>query len=426
MALYPHSENGYWEYGSTGFPVVGGFDDSVIENFETQSLAPYSGNTGSFRIQGSSVLQGRYSLESTAESVVIGNNGSAFPTPRTSSPTEYRARLLQSSNGYASIMSNVQSSAYPWRNCYALLVDIVGDEIRLLSRESNTTRYLERKSVSGLSTNTEYRPAINLTDEGIKGRLYDRNDNLLAETESYRDTTHTGGGIGWMNGPGVTAYYDYYAVGPGTMGNVSRVVLNDFEDGSLGEYYVVGGGSSGDQYTSPASAYAGNYGLEMVDYGAIQTVPGMDAPGYLRDGHPISFRFKPRAIGNEQYGFYFAMPTAGASSNLYKLEFIMPSSFRLQVNNGSGDFTVSGSSSQNDSYAACYNLSNYSTGTWYQIVLDVDSSDGIRADMYYPSGSRKAWLQSSHTTHIDPTMGYGHYCSGGGHVFYDEIIEHIA
>lgn len=421
MALYPHSERGYWEYGTQGYPIVGGYDDAVIEDFEHGSLSAYGGDTGSFRIQGTNVLQGRSSLESTAEHETIGT-ASGIPTPRTTTPTEYRCRMVMASDGHASLLTNVQSTSWPFRNCYALSVDAARNELRLFSRESSNTRYLERKTVS-IAANREYRPAITLTPERINGKLYDRGGSLIAETESYRDTTHSGGGLGFYNGNGRTAYYDYATERAGSMGDVSRVVLNDFEDGNLSEFRVVGGGSSGTQSVTPTAALKGKYGLEMVDFGSIHTLPGMGAPGYIRDGQPISFRYNFRQIGDEQYYFIACPQSATSDDNRYRLEFLMTGGFRLRKTSGGSTNTLEGSSSEGRAHAACYNLS-YSSGRWYNIVLSVDSTDGLRADLYQPNGSRMGWISAPETQFISSTNGYGHYCSGGGHYYADEIIEH--
>lgn len=422
MALYPHAEAGYWEYGTDGFPLVGGYDEDIIEDFESQSISVYGGNTSSFRVQGSNVLEGRYSLESTEEGRWIGNNGSARPTPRTSSPTEYRARILPVSSGGASIFTNVQSTDFPARNCYALLLDTSGNEIRLLVREADSTRYLERKTVSGgISAGTEYQPAITLTEEGINGKLYDRTGNLIAETDSYRDLTHSGGGLGWHNWAGLTTYFDYARTGPGQMGDVSRVVLNDFEDGNLNEYRVVGGASSGDQMVTPTASYKGNYGLEMVDFGFIQTTPGMGAENYIRAGHPIRFYSNFRQLGDEVYYFTFSMPDANEAAYYYELEFRMNGGLRIQKNTGGDDQNVTGTSSEGRSIAAAYDLS-WSTDRWYRTDLLV-GTDEIRADVYEPNGSRKAWVQTTDTSLVDSLNGFGHGCLGGGHCYFDEFVE---
>ena len=424
MALYPRASGGYVRYGTDGFPRLAEPDESLIEDFEHQSLEVYGDDTDAFRIQGTNVIEGRYSLESTVAQRTIGASSDTRPTPRGTAddPIEYTARLVLEDDGQASLMTNAQSPSSPWSNCYVLLVDTGNDRIRLLRRENGGTDNHETKPAGqSLSPGTEYRPGITLSDEGIQGALYDSTGDLIVQTDAYPDAVFTGGGLGWHNGIGTTTYFDYANSNPNSIDDLTKPIVEDFESGDLSGYWIRD--TSGSANVTPTAAFHDSYGLEMDGFSEIQTTPGSGRPGYIRDGIPIRFRVNFRVLGSQQYWVPFCPSVRDSRGNRYTLQFIMDGGFRIRKADSSGSqSTVPGTSSEGRDYAACYNLS-YSSETWYYAILEADQSDGLYAALYTAGGTRVAWISSSESEYVDAENGYGFYCSGSGRVFYDYLHE---
>lgn len=423
MAIYPTIRNGYLRYGSDGWPMFGESESSVVEDFEHQSLADYGDDTDAFRIQGTNVLQGRYSLEGTVAQRTIGASEADRPTPRgtDSDPIEYKCRMVFSDSGQASLLTNAQSADSPWHNCYGVLVDEGNDRIRLFRRENDNSTYHANISVGvPLYTGTEYRPAITVSGTGLKATLYDASDSVLVETDTYTDQTFTGGGLGWHNGIGTTTYFDYATSGSGSIGDTAQMV-EDFESGDLSGYWIRD--TSGSANVSPTASYSGSYGLEMDGFSEIQTTPGDGRPGYIQSGDPILFRINPRVLSDQQYWVPFCQSSHSSLSNRYVLQFIMGGGFRIQKVDSSGNSsTVPGSSSEGRDYAALYNLS-YSADMWYTGALLADQADGLAAELYDAGGNRVGWISSPESEYVDAENGYGFRCSGSGRVFFDEMRE---
>lgn len=421
MALYPEIDNGYWEFGSDGFPIVGGRSENVIEDFEDQSLSEYGGDTADFQIQGTNVIEGRYSLESLATYSAIGDDGSDLSTPRTDDPIEYLGRIYQTDAGDAVLAVCVQSETSPYRDCYMLTVDVDSNELRLFVRDAGSLSYIERQTVS-LSTGSVYWPGITLTTEGINGTIYDSDGTALAQTDSYRETTHSGGGLGWRNGAGTTAYFDQATYRAGSMGDVSTVMIDDYEDGDLNEYD--GPSSSGDQATTPSAAYAGNYGIELTDFGSIFSRPGMGLDNYPRDGIAFEAYLNPQVIGNEQYWVYLCPQHSTSTDDTYMLQCIMDDDvMRLQKDVNGSHATISGSGTGNSSVAYTGQI-DWQAGNWYRIEVLLDSANSVRVDLYdASSGNHLVYVEGTDTEYVAAENGFGFYSSGGGNVFFDEIQE---
>lgn len=424
MPLHPTTQGGYLIYGSDGYPVLGSVSSSGLEDFEHQSLAAYGDDLGAFQIQGSNVLQGRYSLESTVAQRTIGASETDRPTPRGTAedPIEYKCRMVIQDDGQASLITNVQSADSPWSNSYVLLVDTANDRIRLLRRENGSTVNHETAyAPESITDGEEHRPAITLSDDGIKGTLYYADDSVFVETDTYQDATFTGGGLGWHNGIGTTTYFDYATAEPGSIGTVSQSMIEDFESGDLSGYWVRS--TSGTASVSPTAAYRGSYGLDMNGFSEVQTTPGGGRPGYLRDGVPAIFRVQFKVTGNQQYWVPFCQTSRDSRSSRYLLQFTMGGGFRIRKVDSSGNVsTVRGSSSEGRDYAALYNVS-HSADVWYSAILEVDQNDGLYAELHDGGMNRKGWISSPESEFVGTENGYGFYCSGGGHAFFDHLLE---
>lgn len=426
---YPQISGGYLEYDTSGFPIVGGRTDTVIDDFEDQSLSEY-GDAAGWQIQGTNVLMGRYSLEAIDPYVDLGDRGNDLPTPREDPPVEYRCHMLQEGAGAAAFMVNVQEQTDAWRNAYSVLVDTANQRIGVCRHESGTVHVLD--SVSGTThpqTGTEYIAAITTSSEAIKASLYDRSGTLLLETNSIADQIHTGGGLGWDNWDGAPVYFDHATRGAGSHGDIQelRTWLEDFESGSLDPYTSVKG--SGTASTTPAAAYRGDYGLEMVDGQDLQTAPGSGLDNYLRAGHEIlirvNFQKKQSSTGTyQQYWFPFCMQSVTSPSNRYRMEFLMNGGFRIRKTKDGSASTLTGTSSEGRDYAALYNV-DHPADSWLSAVLLVNGDKGVYAELHDAANNIKGWVKGDDTEFITATSenGFGFRSSGSGHVYWDHVFE---
>lgn len=418
--MYPHTKNGYWTYGTAGFPIVGGIQENLLEGFEDDSLTEYGGDLADFDIQGENVLKGRLSLQSSSSYSIIGDDGTDIPTERTDSATEYQARVYPAGSGDAIFCTNVQSESSPFRDCYAVTVDTDDDELRFYVREANDTNYLERKSLS-LTADTEYRPFITLTTEGINGGIRDSGGSLIYRTDSYRETTHTGGGIGWRSGVGAETYFDHCIFVAGSMGELTAT-LDDFEDGDLSEYTTES--SSGTESVVPAAAYAGNYGLELDGFTWDMTTPGDGLDNYIVDGNPFEFYFAPLDTGISQYYMYLCPQSNSSTENTYELEFLMDGLMRIQKDKNGSESTLSGSGTGEPNFAETRGVS-WEQGNWYRLEVIIDGTDGkLRAELYdASSGNYIAYVEGVDSEFINPENGFGFFCSSSGNAYFDEVKE---
>lgn len=417
---YLQAEDGYWVYDTSGYPIVGGQSENLLDGFEDQSLSEYGGALGAFSIQNQNVLSGRFSLQSSDTYVSIGDDGGDIPTPRTDTPTEYQSRVYPAGSGDAIFCTNVQSEGAPFGNCYAVTVDTNDNELRLYTRVEYETEYLEEQSLN-LSSDTEYRPFITLSTNGINGGVYDAEGSLIHRTESYRDTTHSGGGIGWRSGAGAETFFDHCTYRAGSMGDVSARTIDSFERGNLNPYRT--NSSSGSQSATVGAAYEGNYGLEMNDYTRILTRPGDGLENYPRDGKRFELYVNFQSIGANQYYVFLCPESVTSTDNLYQLEFLMDGGARIQKDTNGSNSLLSGSATGNGDYAYAGNV-NWGSDNWYRVEILLDSSSGVRVDVYdASSGDFLFYVEGIDTEYISSENGFGFYSSGSSNVYFDQIVE---
>lgn len=398
---------------------------TVIEDFENGSIYPYGGDESSFQVQSSNVLQGGYSLESRGTDAAIADHGGDIPTPRTDSDgngIEYRCRQYLADTGDAGLITNAQSQSSSLPNCYRVRLDTADNRLILEKRVDGSTVEIDRESMS-VATGQEYRPAIAMDADRVRGLVYDRAGEQLAATETHRDSEHSGGGLGWYNGDGTATYYDLAAQHDPTLTQPVTMVIDDYEDGNLYEYD--GPSSSGDYYLSGSAAYDGDYGIVMDDFGSAHTQPGMGLDTYIQDGVTVQFHHNFQVGGTEQY-YIFLNPqsTSEIRPDGYRLEFLMEGTMRMRKTSGGSTSTLPGSGSSSSDYAEARNLS-FSTSNWYrtEILLDASSST-VRADLYdASSGTAVAYADGNDSEFVDPANGFGYYCSGGGLWYIDEITD---
>ncbi|MFC4552409.1 hypothetical protein [Halorussus sp. GCM10023401] len=246
---------GYDAYlGSSGGTVY--FDyvaihSSVLDDFEDGDLSEYSGDTGSFTVQNSTVLEGNQTLKGTSA-------GSAIARADTKTPrgNRYEVSVMVGSGSGAkpALLTCVQDVSSPLADCYYLVADSVNEKLALYRREGGSDVLLDRESVT-INAGTEYRLGIELEEDLILGSITDSSGTELAGVADI-DTTYSNGRLGLSLLGGSPAYFDHVQSEP-----IWVDQLDDFEDGDISEY-------SGDTayYTAQSSTVlTGNYTLEGTD-----------------------------------------------------------------------------------------------------------------------------------------------------------------
>ncbi|NEU56786.1 hypothetical protein [Halorussus sp. MSC15.2] len=206
---------GYDAYLSSGESVY--FDDvrfessaTVVEDFEDGDLSEYSGNTGGYRVQSSTVLEGSRSLEATSTYAQI-----ARTDVTTERGHEYRCRIEAGSGTGAepSLLACVQDASDPLRDCYWAFPDVSAGEFKLIRRDGDSSTVLDSVTYT-LQEATQYELALELATDTVKAVLYDSSGSVAAETTAVSDSTYSGGGVGFYTGGGTPGYYDYVTKTP--------------------------------------------------------------------------------------------------------------------------------------------------------------------------------------------------------------------
>ncbi|MFC4553475.1 hypothetical protein [Halorussus sp. GCM10023401] len=226
---------GYDAYlGSSGGTVY--FDyvaihESVLDDFEDGDLSEYSGDTGSFTVQNSTVLEGNQTLKGTSTGSAI-----AHSVTETTRGNTYAAKVMaeNGSNGKPALLAAVQDSSSPMQDCYYLEADSVNDQLKLYRQDSGTSNLLSEHSVS-IEEETVYTLVINFQKSFVIGSIKDQSGTVLASMGRH-DTTLTGGLLGLGLTGGSSGYFDSVR-----RADAEGRTLDNFRAGALSNY----GGSTG-------------------------------------------------------------------------------------------------------------------------------------------------------------------------------------
>jgi hypothetical protein len=210
---------GYDAYLSSGqaayfdevrFVDSGGSSTTVLDDFEDGDIAEYSGETSGFQVQGSTVLEGLYTLEGTGTYYDIAHADTT--TPR---GYEYRCQIEAASGSGAepSLLASVQDPSSPLQNCYWAFPDASAGAFKLVRRDSGSSTLLDSVSYT-LQEAATYEVALELGSSTVKAVLYDSTGSVVAETTAVSDSTHSGGTFGFYTGGGTPGYYDYVTKTP--------------------------------------------------------------------------------------------------------------------------------------------------------------------------------------------------------------------
>jgi uncharacterized phage protein gp47/JayE len=211
------------------------------DDFEDADISEYEGDTSSFSVQSSTVLEDSYSLEGPATSGVEIhrtnvelNEGSDFQF------------LTQVGTNATSI---TRFSYIDANNYYQVVVDDNNDRVALELVEGGTKSTVVEDTSAGVPNGERLKAKVKW-DRGGDFDLYflDSADNQFASL-SGSDPTHTGGGIGFKSGDAnAKKYWDFMtataatapvkAVEPGVEGNTARDTIIVMPDPPTGIEHV--------------------------------------------------------------------------------------------------------------------------------------------------------------------------------------------
>lgn len=229
---------------------------TVLDDFEDGDLSEYSGDTGSFTIQGSTVLERNRTLKGTSAPSAIAHTG--VETPR---GYAYETSVMAGSGSGAkpALMTCIQDSSSPLANCYYLIADPVNNTLSLIRQDNGSSVTLDEEGAT-INDGEEYKLKIELRDELVLGSIRDSSGNELAGVAEV-DKTYSDGQIGlYLNG-GSPAYFDHL-----TKENHHINILDNFEDGDISEY----SGQTSYYQAQSSTVLEGGYSLKCTNnYTAI-------------------------------------------------------------------------------------------------------------------------------------------------------------
>ena len=198
----------------------------MLDDFEDGDLSEYSGDTGSFTVQSSTVLEGSQTLKGTSAGTTIAHTG--VETPRGYEYTAF-VKTPTGSSAKPALMACIQDPSNPLSDCYYVQADTANDKIAVYKNESGNSELLGQSNVT-LDEDKEYRLRIELKANTVIGAVLDSNGTSLEATGGHDKTLPTGQ-LGLYLDGGSPGYFDYL-----TKRRKAGAILDDFESGEIDEY----------------------------------------------------------------------------------------------------------------------------------------------------------------------------------------------
>lgn len=224
------------KFATTDTAVLREYDD-----FEDGEIAEYEGDTGSFNVQSTTVLEGSYSLEGAATSGIELHRTNV----ELNEGTDFRFLTQVGANA----VSITRFSYIDADNYYQVVVDHSTDRVALEVVEGGTKSTVVEDTAPSVPSGERLKVKVRW-DRGGDFDLYflDSADNQFTSI-SGSDPTHTGGGIGFKSGDAnATKYWDFFtatastapvkAVKPGVLGNTARDTIVVMPDPPTGIEHV--------------------------------------------------------------------------------------------------------------------------------------------------------------------------------------------
>jgi hypothetical protein len=199
---------------------------SVLDDFEDGDLSEYSGDTGSFTIQNSTVLEGDQTLKGMSVGSAVSHT-----EVKTTRGQEYRTSVMAGSDtgGRPAIMVSVQNPSQPLENCYYLEADTANDKLSLYRRDDASSVRLATEGVA-LDEGVTYELRLELGRNTVLGEIRDGSGTALKAVGAF-DNKLSGGHLGFYLAGGAPGYFDNPTEHP-----MVENVLDNFEENNVDEY----------------------------------------------------------------------------------------------------------------------------------------------------------------------------------------------
>jgi len=224
------------QFETTDTAILREYDD-----FEDGDISEYEGDTGSFNVQSTTVLEDSYSLEGPATSGVEIHRTNV----ELNEGTDFRFYTQVG----ASAVSITRFSYIDANNYYQVVVDHNTDRVALEVVEGGTKFTVVEDTTAGVPSGERVKAKVRWDRGGDFSLTFlDGADNQFASLDG-NDPTHTGGGIGFKSGDAnATKYWDFMtataatapvrAVEPGVLGNTARDTIVVMPDPPAGVEHV--------------------------------------------------------------------------------------------------------------------------------------------------------------------------------------------
>lgn len=368
---------------------------SVLDDFEDGDLSEYSGDTGSFTVQNSVVLEGNQTLKGTSAGSAIAHND--IETPR-GYAYSCSIKIGSGSGAKPALVVGAQDPAAPLDNCYYLSADADNNNLSLNRRDNGSTVLLEQTDAP-IEKGTEYRLVIELAAGTVFGEIQDSSGNPMKAAAEY-DSTYSTGYLGLYLSGDSQGYFDYLTKEP----NISGFV-DDFEDGGLSEY----SGNTSSYTVQSSTVLKGNHTLKCensytgIAHTSVETTRG----------HAYQSQIKAGGSSESKPGLLACVQDPNSP---------IDDCYWAQANPKYGKLKImrrdSGTTTVLDEVGA-----TIKKGKEYQLELEL-RKDSVKATLYTENGVLLEETPAVPDTTFD--RGYFGFYTGGSSApaYYDNVIEY--
>jgi len=204
--------------GATAAAIVAG--QQTIDGFEDADLAEYSGSTGDFTTQTSTVASGTAALkmETNGGNASIGSTSGLANYPDVGDTHKFRIRFGAAANTQTKFgTANPESSSGD--DGYVVGIDLANSAFLVGRRDSGSLTILDKVDNPGLSQDIWYEVEVSHASDGTLSATIRKPDGTEVASVSATDTTHlTDGsydatGIGFMELAEATpVYWDHWRI----------------------------------------------------------------------------------------------------------------------------------------------------------------------------------------------------------------------
>lgn len=233
----------------------------AIDDFNDGDLSEYTGVTGDWSPQTTTVFEGSHAIEvqDTGGGTSVISSLSGLPRyPQRGDTFSYRTRIDTSVADNALIE---WASSADFGDKYGVLIDIAGGSFDLRYQQTE----LASDTITWSNHELEWLEVVIDFQDTITVTLNDSAGSQITQI-SATDTSRDGGGIRWGAKSGTAGVYFDIAEITATADQSETGTIDDFEDGDMSEYSIGDGFGSAASYPNGATTtrpFEGSYSFEV-------------------------------------------------------------------------------------------------------------------------------------------------------------------